>query len=61
MTAIDRRRFCKLLGAGLAGVSTVLVAGCSNGSSDAAPDKATDRLSGVSLTGVAFSVRRDPG
>ena len=58
MTMMGRRQFCAALGAGLAGLSAVFVAGCSSSDDATAPTAAG---ADEALTGASFEVRRDPG
>jgi hypothetical protein len=61
MTEMGRRHFCALLGAGLAGMSAVLVAGCSSGAGTADTAVPGSTGGGGVLAGRTFAVRRDPG
>jgi len=58
MTLIGRRLFCTALGAGIAGLSGVLSAGCSStgGNATSVPSEPGSAFGGLSL-----QVRRDPG
>jgi hypothetical protein len=62
MRPIGRRQFCAVLGAGLAGFSVVLIAGCSSPDGQAVPADATAGASSdAAIAGVSVEVRRDPG
>mgnify|MGYP001196909750 CR=1 FL=1 len=61
MTPIGRRRFLTGLGAGLAGLTGLLVAGCASGDDRGASATSEPSAGGGALDGVSLQVRRDPG